>query len=114
MKDDSTVSFPVRMPGSLAQQIKETCNHTDLSQQDVIRLAIRIGLEDLRRANYNIPAAVVDAAEKASEKIKAHTASKGPIAPTADLSSNITPLPAQHIARAAEPQAPYKIGKRSK
>jgi metal-responsive CopG/Arc/MetJ family transcriptional regulator len=54
---------PINMPRALLDKIEEAAALTGLSRQDVIRLAVRIGLEDLRRCNFDIAGAIVDKAK---------------------------------------------------
>lgn len=63
MKDETTVSFPVRMPKSLGQQVKEMCEQTGLSQQDVMRLALRVGLNDMKNVGADLAKLIAEASE---------------------------------------------------
>lgn len=51
------------MTPSLIAQIKEAAALMEKSDQEIIRLATEIGLEHLRRIDYSLAKAVVDAAE---------------------------------------------------
>lgn len=48
MSTQNSRSFPIRMPAELMEEIEAATQMTGLSQQDVMRLAMRIGLIDLR------------------------------------------------------------------
>jgi hypothetical protein len=65
MSKDETVSFPVRMPQALADKIKEACALTGLSQQDMLRLTLKIGLAHLRRIDHNLEGAILDKSDRA-------------------------------------------------
>lgn len=53
----------LRIPPDLMQQIKEVGKIMGKADQEVIRLATEIGLEHLRRVNYNIASPILDASE---------------------------------------------------
>lgn len=52
------VSAPIRMEPALAAKVAEAVNQTGLSQAEIMRLALAIGLEDLRRVGYDLPSLV--------------------------------------------------------
>lgn len=60
MPAKKSASFPIRMPAELESQLEHAVALTGLSKQDVIRLCIRIGLEDLRRCNFDLARAIVE------------------------------------------------------
>lgn len=64
--------FALRIPPYLLSQVKETAELMQKSDQEIIRLATEIGLEHLRRIDYNLAKAVVDAAEGKPEECKNH------------------------------------------
>jgi hypothetical protein len=59
-----TVSFPVRMSADLQQQIKTVATQRGISEQDILRLCIAIGLADLAQIP-NLPELVVNEATAA-------------------------------------------------
>ena len=63
MPEPRKVSQPIRIDADLEAKIEEAARMTSLSKADVMRLAMRIGFEDLRRINYDIAGAVLDAAK---------------------------------------------------
>lgn len=65
----ATVSFPIRMPKALLDAIKKACERTGVSQQDLCRLAMQIGLEVIERRDYKLASAIVDADEAARSKM---------------------------------------------
>lgn len=74
MPTPKKVSSPIRIDADLEQRIDEAARLTGLSKADVMRLAMRIGFEDLRRINYDLPVAVVDASEAAEAAVAASQA----------------------------------------
>ena len=50
------------MPVELVEKIKQAVQLTGLSQQDVMRLCIRIGLKDLERIGWDIAGLISDKA----------------------------------------------------
>jgi len=63
MSKRPSVPVPIRVDAALEAKIEEAARLTGMAKSDVMRLAMRIGFEDLRRINYDVPAAVVDAAK---------------------------------------------------
>jgi len=62
---DSTpkkVSAPIRMSPELAEKVAEATRMTGLAQADILRLALAIGLEDLKKVNFDLPRLVSNAA----------------------------------------------------
>lgn len=111
----SSKPIPIAMPNALAEKIKNVCDITDLKQQEVIRLAIAIGLEDMKRANYDIAGAIVDAAEKYDPRGKpeAPTVKPGP-ATSPNVINALSSAPfktAQERSIAAEKGASYQAKK---
>jgi hypothetical protein len=56
--------IPVILPEALLQRMEDVAEIMGISRADVLRLAARVGLEDLARVNYDIAQLVVDAAHK--------------------------------------------------
>ena len=68
MSEPKKVSSPIRIDADLEQRIDEAARLTGLSKADVMRLAMRIGFEDLRKIDYDIAgnvSATVNPSEKA-------------------------------------------------
>ena len=59
---------PIRIPVKLLREIDAASSEIEMSKQETIRIAIRVGLERLRRVNYDLAGSVNDAAEKKEEK----------------------------------------------
>ena len=85
MKPKKNTPASLRMPDDLLAKVEKAMLMTGLSQAEILRLCLAIGLEDLRRAEYDIPSAVVDKAE--------HT--KSGLALVADDGNNTPPMPPQ-------------------
>jgi len=98
MSTQNSRSFPIRMPAELMEEIEAATQMTGLSQQDVMRLAMRIGLVDLR-ASKNIASIVQEAATDkgtsflswAQEKAGSQTPSPQTIPHVSDVASSSTP-----------------------
>jgi hypothetical protein len=71
MAKDKSSPVPIRIEPELEAKIEEAARLTGLSKADVMRLAMKIGFEDLRRINWNIPGVVVDAAQSAPSSVSA-------------------------------------------
>lgn len=143
MSTQNSRSFPIRMPAELMEEIEAATEMTGLSQQDVMRLAMRIGLVDLRAAN-NIASIVqeaatdkgtsflswarqqrVDVAEKTTTPqpiphVSAAASSNIPATapppdkPTAKLAKFPRPIMPESELRVAEPATAYKFTDRTK
>lgn len=59
----SSKPVPIALPNEMVDQIRQICDLTQMSQQEVMRWAMRVGIEDLRRIDYNIAGAIVDKAK---------------------------------------------------
>lgn len=64
MKSDGTRSFPIRIPERLMAKITQAAELLDIKQQEVMRLAMEIGLEDLARIQHHPASAIVEAASQ--------------------------------------------------
>lgn len=62
MSKERTVPVPLRIEPELDAKIEEAARRTGLTKADVMRLAMRIGFEDLRRINYDIAGTISAAA----------------------------------------------------
>lgn len=49
----------IRLKGSLVEHLTQAANQLDLSLHDTMRQCMKIGLEDLRRCDYDLAGAVV-------------------------------------------------------
>jgi len=63
-------SFPIRLPESLHERAKTAAARLHISNQDALRLALAIGLEDLERIDYQLARVVVDATKGKSPNPK--------------------------------------------
>jgi predicted DNA-binding protein len=63
-------SFPIRLPESLHERAKMAAARLSMSDQDALRLALAIGLEDLERIDYQLARVVVDAVKGKFPKTK--------------------------------------------
>jgi predicted DNA-binding protein len=81
----SSKPIPIALPNDLVDRIKKASEAMGKSQQEVMRLALGIGLEDLARIDYNIESAIVNAAKGASS-YSSQTAPKSVMAASALLS----------------------------
>lgn len=59
-----TQPVPVRMDEELRTEIRAAAEALHWQDQDVIRLAVKIGLEKLRRVKFDLASAVLDASQK--------------------------------------------------
>lgn len=55
----STIKFSPELQGKIAEAAKKT----GLPKQEIIRLCTAIGIEDLRKVNWNLAKVISDAAE---------------------------------------------------
>lgn len=63
MSKQPSTPVPIRVDAALEAKIEEAARLTGMAKSDLMRLAMRIGLEDLRRIDYDIAGAIVDAAK---------------------------------------------------
>lgn len=54
MSEPKKVSAPLRLSPELMAKVKLACEITGESQADILRIALGMGLEDLKRLNYDI------------------------------------------------------------
>jgi predicted DNA-binding protein len=52
--------IPIRIPPALLTKIEFVAKQMDRSKQEIMRLAMEIGLEDLKRCNYDLAGAIVE------------------------------------------------------
>lgn len=58
----SSKPTPIAIPNELHEMIEKASKLAGLSKQDTMRLAMRIGLADLERCNYDLAGAILDRA----------------------------------------------------
>lgn len=61
---EATVSFPIRLPASVRDELKALAEECEVSDQDIMRLALRIGLIDLRSTGNDLPNLVKESADE--------------------------------------------------
>lgn len=64
MSDNKRVSAPIRMSPDLLEKVRIASERTGIAQADILRICLAIGLEDLRRINYDIATAILDLSRK--------------------------------------------------
>lgn len=62
MNEPKRVSAPIRMSPELLAKVNEACRRTGKSQATILRLALGMGLEDLKRIDYDIEGTLSKAA----------------------------------------------------
>jgi len=60
------------MPPEIMEKVAEAARRTGLNQADIIRLSAQIGLEDLRRINFDIPKLISESA-RPSAALRVHS-----------------------------------------
>jgi predicted DNA-binding protein len=70
MSDAKKVSAPIRMTPEMLAKVQLASEKTGISQADILRLCVSIGLEDLRRINYDLSTAILDASRKSEAVLK--------------------------------------------
>lgn len=63
MKSEYGKPIPLRLSDDTLEKIQLVARNTRKTQQEVIRLAMEVGLEDIKRCNYDIAGAIVDRAK---------------------------------------------------
>ena len=64
MSDNKRVSAPIRMSPELLEKVRIASERTGIAQADILRICLAIGLEDLRRINYDISGAILNQSRK--------------------------------------------------
>ncbi len=59
----SSKPTPIALPNEMVDRIKEVCDRLQMSQQEVMRLSMRIGLEGLANINHDLVGIVNEAAK---------------------------------------------------
>lgn len=98
MSSPNSVSFPVRMPSELKAQITALAEELGLSEQDVLRLCLRIGITDIESIKKDHAALVKEAADDCGASFSAWAKSKGAEKKEPPKKSNIIDLD-EHIEK---------------
>lgn len=67
MSDSKKVSAPIRMSAEMLEKVQQASEKTGISQADILRLCLSIGLEDLRRINYDLTGVILNASRQQQE-----------------------------------------------
>jgi DNA-binding MurR/RpiR family transcriptional regulator len=62
--NSKTVITQLRFEPALLEKITEAANQTGLSKADIMRLSMQIGLEDLRRIDFDLPSLISSSARR--------------------------------------------------
>ena len=89
-------SIPIRITPKLEASIEEAAAETEMPFQEVFRLACRVGLEHMRRINYDLAGAIEDAVEKSPHK---PISTAAPLAPNYDKDTALSLEIDQWLAR---------------
>ncbi len=65
VKSNKTQPTPIRLDEALLEKVAYASDKTGLPKQDIMRLCMAMGLEDLRRLDYNIVGVLSAAANPA-------------------------------------------------
>lgn len=65
----SSKPIPIAIPNELLAHIDRVVKLTNKSRAEIMRQAMEVGLEDLRRCNYDVAGVIVDAAKGSSANI---------------------------------------------
>lgn len=71
MSTPATVSFPVRMPSDMKAQISALASSLGISEQDILRLCLRIGLMDIESVQKDHAQLVKAAADEMGKSFSA-------------------------------------------
>ena len=63
----SSKPIPISIPNELLDKINHVAALMNRSKQEIMRLAMEIGLEDLKRCNYDLAGAIVEKAHQKRE-----------------------------------------------
>lgn len=64
MSDNKRVSAPIRMSPDLLEKVRIASDRTGIAQADILRICLAIGLEDLRRIDYDIATAILESSRR--------------------------------------------------
>lgn len=62
--NSKTVITQLRFEPALLEKITDAANQTGLSKADIMRLSMQIGLEDLRRIDFDLPSLISSSARR--------------------------------------------------
>lgn len=93
MEEPKKVSAPIRMDPELLEKVKMASKKTGLAQADVMRLCLAIGLEDLKRVDYDLAKVIAEAANQQRERITPGKLS------TSTLASGVEQIEQKHKRR---------------
>jgi DNA-binding MurR/RpiR family transcriptional regulator len=62
--NSKSVITQLRFEPALLEKITEAANQTGLSKADIMRLSMQIGLEDLRRIDFDLPSLISSSARR--------------------------------------------------
>ena len=97
--------IPLAVPDELLNRLDEAALRMGRTRAQIMRDAIEIGLEDLRRCDYDLAGAVVDKAHAARAKLLPIAAEKSVPGPVTSPAERVTYPPARKRDKAAEPTA---------
>ena len=66
----SSKPIPIAIPNELLAQIDRVAGLTNKTRAEVMRLAMEVGLEDLKRCNYGVAGAIVDSAKGSASNVR--------------------------------------------
>lgn len=95
--------IPLAVPDDLLNRLDEAALRMGRTRAQVMRDAIEIGLEDLRRCGYDVAGAVVDKAHSAQAKLLPIAAGKPSPVPVATTVERVTYPAGRKRAKAADP-----------
>ncbi len=95
--------IPLAVPDELLNQLDEAALRMGRTRAQIMRDAIEIGLEDLRRCGYDVAGAVVDKAQAARAKLLPIAAEKTAPTPATPPAERVTYPAARKRAKAADP-----------
>jgi predicted DNA-binding protein len=94
--------IPLAVPDELLNRLDEVAMRMGRTRAQIMRDAIEIGLEDLRRCDYDLASAVVDKAHAARAKLLPIAAEKTLPARVSTPVARVTYTPARKRAKAAD------------
>jgi predicted DNA-binding protein len=97
--------IPLAVPDELLCRLDEAAVRMGRTRAQIMRDAIEIGLEDLRRCGYDLAGAVVDKAHAVHPKLLPIAAEKSVPAPVTTPAERVTYPAARNRPKAAEPTA---------
>ncbi len=95
--------IPLAVPDELLNRLDEAALRMGRTRAQIMRDAIEIGLEDLRRCGYDLAGAVVDKAQATRAKLLPIAAEKPSPEPVATAVERVTYPAGRKRAKAADP-----------